>query len=261
MQVKHPTEWVNSQAGPQLRYYTCPVFGCNKLANNTRSDHKVEHLSRVHGIDPPSLLRTTVGWYLEAKNKDILEMHVAHEARELNELNKKIRNLESCLIGDNRGTAYTSCHELDVRTEWRTDLASSNLPHTKHDLVDYLQTIRNCRNQLGELYTRSGVVDTRDGILDDLETLLDTPHSVVIEDLEEQLNSRDNALGFLEMLLDTSDCGDDDAEMMLDSLNDLPGPDSLESLFDPYNLDPDAFEELDDLDEALEHLAAPLGSS
>lgn len=260
MQLKHPTEWVSSQAGRQLTYYTCPVFGCNMLANNTRSDRKVAHLSRVHGIDPPSMLRTTEWWFLEVKNKDILEMHVAQEARELNELNTRIRNLEYCLVGDNGGTAYFSCHDLDVWTEWTTDLASINHRRTKNDLVDYLQSIRNCRNQVGPLYTRPWVVDTREGILDDLETLLDIPHDVIMEDLEEQLSSRDDALGFLEMLLDTSDCGDDDAEMMLEALDDLPDPDNLEALFDPYNLDPDAFEELDDLDEALDHLAAPLGS-
>lgn len=258
MKVKHPAEWVNS--GRQLTYYTCPVLGCTQLDNNPLTSRRDQHLSRVHGIDPPNMLRTTAWSFLEVKNKDILEMHVAQEARELNELNAKIRKLEYCLVGDNGGTAYYSCHNLDVWTQWRTELASANLPRTKLDLVDHLQNIRNCRNQVGPLYTRPWVVDTREGILDDLETLLDIPHSVVIEDLEEQLNSRDDALDFLEMLLDTSDCGDDDSEMMLERLDDLPDPDNLESLFDPYNLDPDAFEELDDLDEALDHLAEPLGS-
>jgi hypothetical protein len=256
MQRWHPVEWANSRPGRQVIHYPCDRPGCNMLGTNTRYDYYVDHLNRVHGIDQPSMMRTTERWYLEAKNKAILEMHVVQEARELNELNAQIRNLEICLASDPPPGGYTSRHGFDVRTSFATVLA--RLPQTKAGLVVNLQEIRNCRNEVGMLFTKPGVADTRDGVLNDLETLLDSPDADVVDGLEAMLDHPDGVVDDSETIVESPD-DDEDLGLLLDSPK--PVPDMMGPLLDPLNLDPDALEELlNGLHEALGDADAPLAS-
>ncbi|KKY39799.1 hypothetical protein UCDDA912_g00114 [Diaporthe ampelina] len=141
------------------------------LANNTRNDYYVDHLSAQHGIDIPSMRRTTDAWYLKRKTNNTLRSHIVQEAAELNELNTKISQLEGCLAVEPPAVPYQSRHGFDVTTIFETDQAQ--LPSKKSDLVTYLRDMRAERNKAGALYTRPGVTDTREAVLDDLETLLD----------------------------------------------------------------------------------------
>ncbi|KAG6358397.1 hypothetical protein INS49_014281 [Diaporthe citri] len=169
----HPAEWLNEEHGGQITYFPCDVPGCNRLNNNTRPDFRIDHLSTAHGIDIPAKIRTTEFNYLKRKTEGTLKLHIVQEAKQLNELNTKIRRVECLLNLDARVPYYQSRHGFDTHTVFQTDQAQ--LPPKKVDLVYYLQRIRNTRNQVGSLHTKPGVMDTRDGVLDDLEMLMDWP--------------------------------------------------------------------------------------
>lgn len=177
----HPTEWADAHPGEEVKYYSCDVPGCNKIADNRWPNIYVSHMSRVHGIDSPAMKRTTEAWYLESKNMDVLQMHVLQEATELNNLNGKIRDIEDCFSLDPPAGGYASCHGFDVRTHFDTSVYPS--PHKKASWVAHLQQIRRARNAVGSLYTRPGVMDTRDGVFDDLRSLLDPADDSGLDEL------------------------------------------------------------------------------
>lgn len=169
----HPNEWLNEEHGGQITYFPCSIPGCNRLNQNTRPDFLTDHLSSAHGIDIPSKVRTAEFTFLKRKTEGTLRLHIEQEAKELNELNTQIRRVECFLVMEARAVDYRSRHGFDVHTIFETNQAL--LPPKKHDLVSYLQRIRNTRNQVGSLHTKPGVVDTRDGVLDDLQKLMGWP--------------------------------------------------------------------------------------
>jgi hypothetical protein len=179
MQQRHTEAFdARDQGNDKLvTYYPCYHPGCSMMDDNTRQEVYLTHLTTHHGIQVPSRLRSIEDWYLKGKTPEVLRIHVVQEAQELNELNKRIRDLEACIAADPPSGGYTSVHGFDVNTLYTT----AAIPRDKDGLVSLLKEIRADRNQLGSLYTRPGVMATRGAVLDDLEKLLDHPEDTVTD--------------------------------------------------------------------------------
>lgn len=135
-------------------YRSCPVHGCNSLAENTRLDHLRDHLAEAHGYERAANEYTVAPHHLKRKTVAVLRLLFVRDIRKLAWNQARMRALEEAIW--QREQSCVSCHGF--RRDMPHSIAQANASK-KQNLIDLLIKVRKDFNKEGKLYNQSGNAD------------------------------------------------------------------------------------------------------